>query len=77
MKTDKETDITLQHKIGNTLTTELMVPAARKEITLADTIITNNREVITAEEKSIWKNLWSLRLFCLGANNILVCIFSL
>ena len=59
MKTDKETDITLQHKIGNTLTTEKMVPAVRKEITLADTTITitNNTEVVTEEQKSIWEKL--------------------
>ena len=34
MKPEKETGNTLQHKIsGNTLTTEVVVPAARKELT--------------------------------------------
>ena len=59
MKTDKETGSNQQQKIiGNTLT-EVVVPAIRKEITLADTTITitNNIEVVTEEQKIIWEKL--------------------
>ena len=70
MKPEKETGITLQHKIsGNTLTTEVVVPAVRKEITLADTTIriTNTREVVTEEQKSIGEKLSDhFSFFCLG-----------
>ena len=70
IKTDKETDITLKHKIsGNTLTTELMILAVRKEITLADTTkrITNTKEVVTEEQKCIGEELSDhFSFFCLG-----------